>query len=121
VEESINFLLLYYPACIIWNNDAIDAVLHVKNVLSTGGFLVTYSPFFEPTKEIRTRVAEAGFAEVTTLECIGRALSFTDRGTQPATVRGLESSKHRNIGGALFTIAHKKNLPYYRIEDYSNL
>jgi len=67
--------------------DARDAVPHVKNVLNTGGFLVTYSPFFEQTKEIRTRVAEAGFVEVTTLECIERAISFTDRGTRPATAR----------------------------------
>lgn len=67
--------------------DAMDVIRNVKKVLHAGGFVVTYSPFFEQTKEIRDRMAEAGFVDVTTIECIEREISFSDRGTRPSTAR----------------------------------
>lgn len=67
--------------------DAKDVIPNVKNVLKNGGFLATYSPFFEQTKDIRTSIDKAGFMEVTTIECMERSISFTDRGTRPSTAR----------------------------------
>ena len=67
--------------------DTKDVIPNVKNVLNPGGFIATYSPFFEQTKDIRTAIDKAGFMEVTTIECMERAISFSDRGTRPATKR----------------------------------
>ncbi|MGP8321013.1 MAG: tRNA (adenine-N1)-methyltransferase [Methanosarcinaceae archaeon] len=67
--------------------DAKDVICNVKKVLSPGGFVVTYSPFFEQSKEIRVKIGEAGFVDVTTIECIEREILFSDRGTRPSTVR----------------------------------
>lgn len=65
--------------------DAAMVVPHVKKVLKPGGFLATYSPFFEQTEDIRIAIEKEGFSEVQTLECIERKLEFTKRGTRPST------------------------------------
>ncbi|WP_328591215.1 tRNA (adenine-N1)-methyltransferase [Methanolobus halotolerans] len=67
--------------------DSKDVIPHVREVLNPGGFLVTYSPFFEQTKDIRKAIDEAGFYDVRTIECSEREISFSDRGTRPATSR----------------------------------
>ncbi len=67
--------------------DSKDVVLNVRKVLRPGGFVVTYSPFIEQTKDIRERMAEVGFVDVVTIECIEREISFSERGTRPATTR----------------------------------
>lgn len=64
-----------------------DVIPYVKNVLYPGGFLATYSPFFEQTKEIRDALDDAGFYEVTTIECTEREISFSSRGTRPSTTK----------------------------------
>lgn len=64
-----------------------DVIPNVKNVLYPGGFLATYSPFFEQTKEIRDALDDAGFYEVTTIECTEREISFSSRGTRPSTTK----------------------------------
>ncbi|MBW6470623.1 MAG: methyltransferase domain-containing protein [Methanosarcinaceae archaeon] len=67
--------------------DSKDVISNVRKVLLPGGFVVTYSPFIEQTKEIRDRMAEVGFVDVLTLENIEREITFSDRGTRPATTR----------------------------------
>ncbi len=57
----------------------------VKDVLYPGGFLATYSPFFEQTKEIRNAISMARFNDVVTIECMEREISFSERGTRPST------------------------------------
>ncbi len=66
---------------------AAEVVPHVTNVLYPGGFLAAYSPFFEQAKEIREAIKETSFTEVRTLENMEREISFTERGTRPATAR----------------------------------
>lgn len=65
--------------------DTAMVVPHAKKVLKPGGFLATYSPFFEQTEDIRIAIEKEGFSEVLTLECIERKLEFTKRGTRPST------------------------------------
>ncbi|MDI6640585.1 MAG: methyltransferase domain-containing protein, partial [Methanocellales archaeon] len=55
--------------------DAAQVIPYVKNVLKPGGFLVTYSPFFEQTKDIRAAMGKE-FSEVRTLECMEREIKF---------------------------------------------
>lgn len=64
-----------------------DVIPNVKRVLHPGGFLATYSPFFEQTKEIRDALDAAGFYEVITMECTEREISFSSRGTRPSTTK----------------------------------
>jgi tRNA (adenine57-N1/adenine58-N1)-methyltransferase len=66
---------------------AARVVPHVPRVLYPGGFLAAYSPFFEQAKEIREAIKKACFTEVRTIENIEREISFTERGTRPATAR----------------------------------
>lgn len=66
---------------------SMKVIPHVINILQTGGYVATYSPFIEQTKEIRQSFGEAGFSDVVTLECIEREISFSDRGTRPSTAR----------------------------------
>jgi len=65
--------------------DAATIVPYVKKVLKPGGFLATYSPFFEQTWDIRAAIDREGFHSVQTLECAERKLEFTKRGTRPST------------------------------------
>ena len=64
--------------------DAAQVIPHVKNVLKPGGFLVTYSPFFEQTKDIRAAMGKE-FSEVRTLECMEREIKFVRGRTRPST------------------------------------
>lgn len=66
---------------------AAQVVPHVPRVLYPGGFLAAYSPFFEQAKEIREAIAKTSFTGVRTLENMEREISFTERGTRPATAR----------------------------------
>lgn len=67
--------------------DSATIVPYIPSILNPGGFLVTYSPFLEQTALIRKAIAETDFFEVRTIECIERAMSFSDRGTRPSTSR----------------------------------
>ena len=62
-----------------------DVIPNVKKVLYPGGFIATYSPFFEQTKEIRDALDAEGFDEVMTMEFSEREISFSSRGTRPST------------------------------------
>lgn len=64
-----------------------DVISNIRNVLYPGGFLATYSPFFEQTKEIREALEIAGFYEVRTIECTEREIAFSSRGTRPSTTK----------------------------------
>jgi tRNA (adenine57-N1/adenine58-N1)-methyltransferase len=62
-----------------------DVIPNVKKILYPGGFIATYSPFFEQTKEIRDALDAEGFDEVMTMEFSEREISFSSRGTRPST------------------------------------
>lgn len=66
---------------------AASVIPDVPDVIFPGGFLVTYSPFFEQTKEIREAIGKTNFTEVSTIEITEREISFTERGTRPSTAR----------------------------------
>ncbi len=66
---------------------AARVIPYVPDVIFPGGFLVTYSPFLEQAKEIREAIGKTNFIEVSTIETLEREISFTDRGTRPATAR----------------------------------
>ena len=67
--------------------DASLVVPHVPDVLYPGGFLAVYSPFFEQAKEVREAINKTNYSEVKTIENIEREISFSERGTRPATTR----------------------------------
>ena len=67
--------------------DASLVVPHVPDVLCPGGFLAVYSPFFEQAKEVREAINKTNYSEVKTIENIEREISFSERGTRPATTR----------------------------------
>lgn len=64
--------------------DAAQVIPYVKNVLKPGDFLVTYSPFFEQTKDIRAAMGKE-FSEVRTLECMEREIKFVRGRTRLST------------------------------------
>ncbi len=66
---------------------AARVIPYVPDVIYPGGFLVTYSPFFEQAKEIREAIGKTNYIDVMTIETLEREISFTDRGTRPATAR----------------------------------
>ncbi len=66
---------------------AAQVVPYVPGILYPGGFLAAYSPFFEHAKDIREAIGKTNPTDVRTLENIERGISFTERGTRPATAR----------------------------------
>ncbi len=66
---------------------ASQVIPHIQRVISPGGFLAVYSPFFEQAKEAREAVEETDYTEVKTIENIEREISFTERGSRPSTAR----------------------------------
>ncbi|MDD3421219.1 MAG: tRNA (adenine-N1)-methyltransferase [Methanocellales archaeon] len=64
--------------------DASQMIPFIKNMLKPGGFLVTYSPFFEQSKDIREAMGKE-FSEVRTLECMERDINFAKGRTRPST------------------------------------
>ncbi|WP_445474124.1 tRNA (adenine-N1)-methyltransferase [Methanococcoides methylutens] len=87
IVDEIKGLDEKFNAVILDTIDSASVVPHVPSILAPGGFLVTYSPFLEQTGHIRKAIDEADFFEVRTIECIERAMSFSDRGTRPSTSR----------------------------------
>ena len=67
--------------------DASRVIPYIPRIICPGGFLAVYSPFFEQTKEIREAIEKTLFTMVVTIETIEREISFSDRGTRPATAR----------------------------------
>ena len=66
---------------------AAQVIPYIPDVIYPGGFLVTYSPFFEQAKEIREAIGKTNYIDVMTKETLEREISFPDRGTRPATAR----------------------------------
>ncbi len=64
-----------------------EVIPYIPEVIYPGGFLAVYSPFLEQSKETRRALGNANIGEVVTLETIEREISFTERGTRPATAR----------------------------------
>lgn len=65
--------------------DAPSAVEGVYRVLVPGGFLASYSPFFEQAMETRKAVERAGFANYSTIMISEQELEVGKRGTRPST------------------------------------
>ncbi|WP_406659924.1 tRNA (adenine-N1)-methyltransferase [Methanolobus sp. ZRKC3] len=87
IVQEISSLGESFDVVTLDTQDSKDVVPHVSGILNPGGFMVTYSPFFEQTKEIRDAMAEANFYDVRTIECTEREISFSERGTRPSTTR----------------------------------
>lgn len=65
--------------------DAAKAVPGAYRVLRPGGFLATYSPFFEQAAETRKAIDDAGFSEASTIIVGEQELEVGRRGTRPST------------------------------------
>lgn len=65
--------------------DAARAAAGAYRVLLPGGFLATYSPFFEQAAETRKAIEEAGFSEINTIIVGEQELEVGRRGTRPST------------------------------------
>ncbi len=87
IVEAIHHLDETFNAVILDMLDTPAVVPYVRDILVPGGFLVTYSPFIEQTAVIRKAIDEVGFFEVRTIECIEREMSFSEKGSRPATAR----------------------------------
>jgi tRNA (adenine57-N1/adenine58-N1)-methyltransferase len=87
IIEEIPSLDESFDVVTLDTQDSRYVIPHVRKVLNPGGFLVTYSPFFEQTKDIREAIDAANFYDVRTMEFSEREISFSDRGTRPATAR----------------------------------
>lgn len=61
------------------------AVAEAKKALTSGGFLVVYSPVIEQALRVRERIAQEGFVQVQTTECIKRDWEMGDNRTRPST------------------------------------
>ncbi|MDD4299877.1 MAG: rRNA adenine N-6-methyltransferase family protein [Methanomicrobium sp.] len=61
-----------------------EHVIHAHSLLKSGGYLSTYTPFFEQTFCVMD-TAEGLFSEVVCHELIEREISRTERGTRPST------------------------------------
>ena len=87
IVDEIPFIEEGFDVVTLDTQDSKDVIPHVRKGVNPGGFLVTYSPFFEQTKDIRKAIDDAGFYDVRTMECSEREISFSERGTRPATSR----------------------------------
>lgn len=76
-----------FDVIILDTNNASQAIPYVPGIIYPGGFLAVYSPFFEQTKDIREAIDRTDNNGVRTVENIERDISFTERGTRPATAR----------------------------------
>ena len=65
--------------------EAAKVIEGAYRVLRPGGFIATYSPFFEQTIEVRNAVDNAGFTETTTISVNEHELEVGKRGTRPST------------------------------------
>lgn len=65
--------------------ESAKAVGGAHRLLLPGGYLATYSPFFEQTIEIRGAIDGAGFSEINTLVINEHELEIGKRGTRPST------------------------------------
>ncbi|KXS44659.1 MAG: putative methyltransferase [Methanolobus sp. T82-4] len=87
IVEEISSIEESFDVVTLDTQESKDVIPYVRKVLNPGGFLVTYSPFFEQTKDIRKAIDDAGFYDVRTMEFSEREISFSERGTRPATSR----------------------------------
>jgi tRNA (adenine57-N1/adenine58-N1)-methyltransferase len=65
--------------------DAALVVHGAKKVLRQGGFLSSYSPFFEQASAVRSAVEKEGFKDIITVLINEHELEFGERGTRPST------------------------------------
>ncbi|PWB55921.1 MAG: SAM-dependent methyltransferase [Candidatus Methanoperedenaceae archaeon] len=87
IVEEISKLDEKFDVITLDTISAARVIPYVPDVIFPGGFLATYSPFLEQAKEIREAIGKTDFIEVRTIETMEREISFTDRGTRPATTR----------------------------------
>jgi tRNA (adenine57-N1/adenine58-N1)-methyltransferase len=65
--------------------DAADVVEEAPELLGSGGFVATYTPFVESARDCTEAAREAGLSEIETLETIQRQMDFDERGSRPST------------------------------------
>ena len=87
IVEEINNIDEKFDVITLDTQNSKDVIPNVRKVLHPGGFLATYSPFFEQTKEIRDAMEAEDLYDVMTIECTEREISFSARGTRPSTTK----------------------------------
>ncbi|MCD1295317.1 SAM-dependent methyltransferase [Methanocella sp. CWC-04] len=85
IVEEIKSLEGPFDVVTLDMQEAAKVVHDAKRVLMNGGFLATYSPFFEQTSEIRAAVEREGFNDIITVLINEHELEFGERGTRPST------------------------------------
>jgi tRNA (adenine57-N1/adenine58-N1)-methyltransferase len=85
IIEAMPALAGPYDVITLDMQDAAKAVPGAHRLLRPGGFLATYSPFFEQATEVRSAVEKEGFAEYTTIIVNEQELEVGRRGTRPST------------------------------------
>ncbi len=65
--------------------DAALAIPGAKKLLRMGGFVATYSPFFEQASAVRAAVETEGFQDVITITVTEHEMEYSKRGTRPST------------------------------------
>ena len=87
IVEAIRDITDTFDVITLDSLNTMHVIPHTSQVLRDGGYIATYSPFIEQTKEIRSSLTLAGFEDVNTIECMERSISFSERGTRPSTSR----------------------------------
>lgn len=87
IVEAIQELDEKFDVITLDTGAAAQVVPFVPRIIYPGGFLAVYSPFFEQAKEVREAIGKTNCTDVKTIETLEREISFTDRGTRPATAR----------------------------------
>jgi tRNA (adenine57-N1/adenine58-N1)-methyltransferase len=76
--------------------DAPSVVRRAPDVLTSGGFVVVYSPFVEGSRAAVEAAEAAALTDVTTHETIQRRMKFDDRGSRPDT-RGVGHTGYLSV------------------------
>ena len=85
LTEEINRIEGPFDVITLDMQEAARVVPGAYRLLRPGGFLATYSPFFEQTSAIRSAVEMEGFRDVFTGLMNEHEMEFSKRGTRPST------------------------------------
>ena len=85
ILQEINGLEGPFDVVTLDMQEAAKLVPGARRILTPGGFLAAYSPFFEQAIEVRSAVEREGFGEVDTVIVNEQQLEVSKRGTRPST------------------------------------
>jgi tRNA (adenine57-N1/adenine58-N1)-methyltransferase len=85
LTEELDDLEETFDVVTLDTGDAAAVVEHAPELLEPGGFVATYTPFVESSRDCVEAAREAGLSEIETLETIQRQMDFDERGSRPST------------------------------------